>query len=284
MRRLSLLVASPGVLLSSMPLLRGQLRRQSTTTAETTAAQSAASSTSSSTSAPSDHASRISAAELADRCAAARQAIHDLWMKSAAKTSEDGDARSTQILALLQTFNISPSTPREEDIVRGLGEAFDRLLLLSVPFSSKGDTVVLETLLACAGRQGREISVKTLQHLFARSGSYAEAIAIFHTMRKCNVAMNMEAYHAMIYSLQRLEEESWALKFADELEDKKSVSEQAMDFVLNGCDNQLIPESKPWLGRVMYKDDPNAPVKAFAGKEEFDALNAQWVNRYKTSV
>lgn len=179
----------------------------------------------------------------------------------------------------MKEFDINPATPRENDVIKGLGEAFDRLLLLTVPFSEKDGSMLLESLLTCAARQGREIPVRTIQHLFARCASYPEALAIFYAMRKCGIAMNMEAYYAMVYSLQRLEEESWALKFADEVDATKSVSEQAFDFIVNGCENQLLPENKPWLGQVMYRDQDAASARL--GKDAYDALSDKWLERYK---
>ncbi|CUF48827.1 Hypothetical protein, putative [Bodo saltans] len=220
---------------------------------------------------------------LFDRTAAARREIHDLWAGSqTAASAEQESARQNQIVELIERYQLGPTGAKEEDIIRSLGESFDRLLLLCVPLGEKG-AASLEALLGSAGRLGREIGIRTIQHLFSRCASYAEAIAIFYTLRRCNVNMNMESYYAMLYSLQRLEEESWALKFADELDEKKTVSEQAFDFMMQGCANQLLPENKPWIGNVMYADgNGTAPQPSMrASQEEYDKLGEKWTKRYK---
>ncbi|EPY33785.1 hypothetical protein STCU_01981 [Strigomonas culicis] len=96
--------------------------------------------------------------------------------------------------------------------------------------------------------------------------------------------MSMETYHAMLYSLQRLEEEGWAQRLHAEFEagGRTTISERALDFVLRGVDSQLIPENKPWLGRVMFAEgggDRAAAARQFAST--FDQLGKLWVQRYK---
>jgi hypothetical protein len=204
--------------------------------------------------------------------------------------------RFASVQAILEKFSISEATQRSADVTPALGEAVDRLLLLTVPLGETSDVSQLETVLGVIGKSGSQLSIRTVQHLFARVSSYPEAIAVFYAMRRKNVAMDMHAYHAMIYSLQRLEEESWAAKFANERlalhqasssslssasqgeeGDRSFVSEQALDFIMNGVDNQLIPEQKPWLGRVLFADGEQQA----AGRDSFDALGAQWVERYR---
>ena len=100
---------------------------------------------------------------------------------------------------------------RDDDVTRALGDALDRLLLLTVPLGEGQEPVAaFETVLRCAGRAGRELSVRTIQQLLSRTENYGEAMALFYAMRKANVNMSMEAYYAILYSLQRLEEESGA--------------------------------------------------------------------------
>ncbi|EKF38383.1 hypothetical protein MOQ_001408 [Trypanosoma cruzi marinkellei] len=214
-----------------------------------------------------------------ERASEARREIHDLWIST--ETMLDAENRVRRVASLIERYKLDPSTPREYDVSRGLGDAFDRLLLLCLPLGkdfSKG-TDDLERLMHLAGRNGREISVRTIQHLFARTDSFSEALAVFYAMRRCHVAMNMEAYYAMLYSLQRLEEEGWAQRFREECEEKGVVSEQAMDFVVRGVNNALLPENKPWLGRVMFGERDTPAQRSEA--RDYDELSAMWTERYR---
>lgn len=222
--------------------------------------------------------SRTAAAE-----EAAAQATASLQPDTAAAEAKAAEERCAAVAALLAKYAIDPTAPREEDVSRGLGDALDRLLLLCVPLASSNGTDTLVKLMQVSARQGRQLSMRTIQHLFARTSSYAEALAVFYAMRRSNFAMSMEAYHAMLYSLQRLEEEGWAAHFHEELVASKgeAVSEQALDFVLRGVDNQLMPENKPWLGRVMFAEAKDNAATRRQSMADFDAMGQLWVQRYK---
>nr|CCD17382.1 unnamed protein product [Trypanosoma congolense IL3000] len=159
-----------------------------------------------------------------ERAAEARKEIHELWLSM--EEMGDRQGRLQQVKELVEKYKLVPSTPREEDVSRGLGDAYDRLLLLCLPLGKAGahGTDVLESLMHLAGRNGRELSVRTIQHLFSWADSFAEALAVFFSMRRCHVAMNMEAYYAMLYSLQRLEEEGWAHHSHDEAKESGAPS------------------------------------------------------------
>lgn len=226
--------------------------------------------------------------------ATARREINELWNDTSDEElrfmdgSDEGamralnEQRTARISEILARYKIDPTTPREEDVCRGLGDALDRLILLCVPLSTTHNTEQLERILHVAGRQGRQLSVRTVQHLFARTSTFAEALAVFYALRQCHFAMSMEAYHAMLYSLQRLEEEGWAQRFHDEYKasNEQTISEQALDFVLRGVGNQLLPENKPWLGRIMFAETDNAAVQR-QSRESFDELGKLWIDRYK---
>lgn len=242
-----------------------------------------------------------------ERAADARREIHDLWSRTAALEEEQqqkaaasslsteelsaaeakmAEERSAAVAALLAKYELDPTTAREADVSRGLGDALDRLLLLCVPLSTThGTDLVLRLMQVCA-RQGRQLSMRTIQHLFARTNSYAEALALFYAMRRSNFAMSMEAYHAMLYSLQRLEEEGWAQRFHDEYRasNGQEISEQALDFVLRGVDNQLMPENKPWLGRVMFAEVKDNAAAQKQSRASFDEMGQLWVERYKSGT
>lgn len=239
-----------------------------------------------------------------ERAAAARREIHDLWNSVAseeekepsasvdASMNSEGDGveatgmsagRLKAVKGIVEKYKIDVTTPREEDVSRGLGDAMDRLLLLCLPSGPEEGTALLEGILQAAGRQGRQLSVRTIQHLFARTGNYVEALGVFQAMRTANVAMNMEAYHAMLYSLQRLEEEGWAQRFHEEYVASKGegLTEQALDFILRGVDNQLLPENKPWLGRIMFSDMKENAAAQKQTRASYDELSKVWVERYK---
>lgn len=262
----------------------------------------------------SDSAAGSSGSEgLLARAAEARREIAALWTGRSATHEE----RAASARALVDKYSILPETPRESDVAKALGESFDRLMLMLVPLGKKEDftanAAYVEKLLGVAGKNGINISVKTVQHLFARSATYSEAIALFYAMRKGKVAMGMDGYYAMIFSLQRLEEESWGLRFREQLLSSSSkapasqsrsqtltegsvgakeeeeeeergkkrlvLSEQALDFIMNGCENQLMPENKPWVGRVMFADTELGPKRM--SDQDFDAFGEAWVRRYK---
>ncbi|GET90144.1 hypothetical protein, conserved [Leishmania tarentolae] len=237
-----------------------------------------------------------------ERAADARRAIYELWSRTAVaeeraqssldsmSTNEEAAAetkaveeRCEAVAALLEKYKLDPSTPREENISRGLGDALDRLLLLCVPLSSRHGTDLLVKLMQVSAQHGRQFSMRTIQHLFARTSSYAEALAVFYAMRRSNFAMSMEAYHAMLYSLQRLEEEGWAARFHEEFVSSKgeAISEQALDFILRGVDNQLMPENKPWLGRIMFAEVKDNKATQRQSMASFDEMGKLWVQRYK---
>ncbi|KPI87864.1 hypothetical protein ABL78_3021 [Leptomonas seymouri] len=245
-------------------------------------------------------------AHVMERAAEARREIHDLWARTTEveeqqqalvtstdpPTTEEANAtearlaeeRCAAVAALLEKYQLAPTTAREGDVSRGLGDALDRLLLLCVPLSSTHGTDLLLKLMQVCARQGRQLSMRTIQHLFARTNSYAEALAIFYAMRRSNFAMSMEAYHTMLYSLQRLEEEGWAQRFHEEYAASKGqeISEPALDFILRGVDNQLLPENKPWLGRIMFAETTENAAVQKQSRVSFDAMGQLWVGRYKS--
>ncbi|KAG5500549.1 hypothetical protein JKF63_03643 [Porcisia hertigi] len=246
-----------------------------------------------------------SGAPVMERAADARREIYELWRRTATaeehlqssvtsmSASEAAEAeanaaeeRCKAVAALLNRYKLDPATPRQEDVSRGLGDALDRLLLLCVPLSSKDGTDLLVKLMQVSARQGRQISMRAIQHLFSRTSSYAEALAVFYAMRRSNFAMSMEAYHAMLYSLQRLEEEGWAARFHTELvaSEGEAPSEQALDFVLRGVDNQLMPENKPWLGRIMFAEVKDNGATQRQSMASFDEMGKLWVQRYKSGA
>lgn len=234
------------------------------------------------------------------------------------KEEEEATRRYFALQHLLKKYSLGIRTPLEEDVGRGLGDALDRLILMCVPLPPLryGGTLrslkheqedkiqgeikeeeeeedplgVLLQVLQIASRQGRRLTVRLVQHLFARTNSYAEALSVFYTLRRAHFAMNMETYHAMLYSLQRLEEEGWAKRFREEYlqrlesftnaqkgvggeadmenveerstqrgerekESCKGISEQGLEFILRGVESPLLPENKPWIGQIMYGSD-----------------------------
>jgi hypothetical protein len=250
-------------------------------------------------------ATSAAAAHVMERAAEARREIHDLWSRTAAAEQQQAtvasanplsveevnaaeakmaEERCAAVAALLEKYQLDIATAREEDVSRGLGDALDRLVLLCVPLSSSHGTDLLLRLTQVCARQGRQLSMRTIQHLFARTNSYAEALGIFYAMRQSNFAMSIEAYHAMLYSLQRLEEEGWAQRFHEEYAASKgqTITEQALDFVLRGVDNQLLPENKPWLGRVMFAEVKDNAAAQKQSRASFDEVGQLWVERYKS--
>lgn len=226
---------------------------------------------------------------------------------------EEATRRYEALQHLLRKYQLDIRTPLEEDVGRGLGDALDRLILLCVPLprmrygggipgsaakeslecharGARGEEVddplgVLLQVLQVASRHGRRLTVRLIQHVFARTSNYTEALGVFHTLRRAHFAMNMETYHAMLYSLQRLEEEGWAKRFQEEYFQRvhlaksskegakrsspsaetdeetsvnteatphEGVSEQGLEFILRGVESPLLPENKPWIGQIMY--------------------------------
>lgn len=257
--------------------------------------------------------------EALDRATNARHAINVLWQKHANDVvsplaSPKNSASSSPTVAFnenlenieacsyaarltMDRFKMTPQTPRDEDITHALGGGFEKILILLVPLSPENVSYV-ERLLLMAARAQYEINIRTIQHLFARTRTYAEALTLFNLFRTCHVKMNMHAYYSMVYCLQRLEEESWAIRFREQTlerekkiastpaaaanatpEDATAASVQALEFILKGCENQLLPESKPWLGRVAFADAEVgvAPTKT----SDYDALGSSWARRFR---
>lgn len=251
-----------------------------------------------------------------ERATNARRNINALWAKhandvvsplsSSSSSSSSSKIQSIESIEscgasarqLMDQFKMTPQVPRDEDITHALGGTFEKLLVLLVPLSPENVHYV-ERLLLMAARSEYEITINTVQHLFARTRTYAEALTLFNLFRTCHVKMNMHAYYSMVYCLQRLEEESWAIRFREqtverekilssqrnnssndkEPEDASAPSLQALEFILKGCDNQLLPESKPWLGRVAFSDA--APDVAATKTSDFDALGSAWAKRFR---
>lgn len=231
-------------------------------------------------------------AEVVDKSLAARQEINQLWKQQPALSSPIGNvvrgrdesavfSSSDAARELMDKYQIRADVAREEDVTTAMGEAFDRLLLLLVPFKNQDDVAYFERLLQVAARNGNELSIRTIQHVFARVQNYAEALSVFHAMRKCGVRMNMHAYYAMCFCLQRIEEESWALKIREDVTKSGQVDQQAMQFILDGCPNQLLPENKPYLGRIVFADADPESATTNGAEADFDALGKQWAQRYQ---
>jgi hypothetical protein len=229
--------------------------------------------------------SRLVSAAAAELSIVARADIGKLWTNhgsvvAAVAGTEAAAPASPAARELIDKYKIHPATSRDEDITPALGEAFDRLLLLLVPFESPDASEYLERLFTVAAKHGMELSLRTIQHLFARCQSYPEALSVFHCLRKSNVKLNMHAYYAMCFCLQRLEEESWALRFQEKVKKSGKLSPQAAQFILDGCAEQLLPESKPWLGRVVFADVDPEGTGAAGRDADYDALGQQWAERY----
>lgn len=259
--------------------------------------------------------SRGISTEALERATHARRTINALWTKhandvvsplSSSTTStsskknqseENIESCGASARQLMDQFKMTPQVPRDEDITHALGGTFEKLLVLLVPLSPENVHYV-ERLLLMAARSQYEITINTVQHLFARTRTYAEALTLFNLFRTCHVKMNMHAYYSMVYCLQRLEEESWAIRFREQTVEREKIlasnkngnqnlepeeasapSLQALEFILKGCDNQLLPESKPWLGRVAFADA--APDVAATKTSDFDALGVAWAKRFR---
>lgn len=274
---------------------------------------------------------RCISAESIDRVGQARVAINNLWAQhgndpisplsaihnegARLDAPSEANARIAECAAaargIMDTFKLSPQVARDEDITSALGDALERLLLLLVPLEPESVPYV-ERALLMAARAQHELGIRTVQHLFARTRTYAEALTLFHLLRQCHVKMNMHSYYAMVFCLQRLEEESWALRFREEAmqrrgklsqkkqseassaaehksgkqqlpEDASEPSVQALTFILSGCDNQLLPESKPWIGRVAFSDAEGSYSLDATTKtaDHFDQLSNDWAARFR---
>ena len=267
---------------------------------------------------PSVSCARSISTEALERATTARRTINALWSKhsndvisplssSSSSSSSSPNIQSIESIEscgaaarqLMDQFKMTPQIPRDEDITHALGGSFEKLLVLLVPLSPENVHYV-ERLLLMAARSQYEITIHTVQHLFARTRTYAEALTLFNLFRTCHVKMNMHAYYSMVYCLQRLEEESWAIRFREQTVEREKIlsssssstsnqelspeqnaapSLQALEFILKGCDNQLLPESKPWLGRVAFSDA--APEVAATKNSDFDALGSAWAKRFR---
>jgi hypothetical protein len=279
-------------------------------------------------------------AEAIDRAGNARRGILALWARHgddvvsplASPSAETGvkqqldqnadraERCSRDARTLMDQFRLTPQVARDDDITHALGDALEKLLIMLVPLkpaatgtAAGGDNAAyVERLLLMAARAQYEIPIRTVQHVFARTATYAEALTLFHLFRTCHVRMNMHAYYAMVQCLQRLEEESWALRFREEFDERvrtvaattaggasaaaagsEEVSDgaalapeaaaapslQALEFILRGCEGQLLPEAKPWLGRVAFADagEGVAPTRT----SDYDALGATWAQRFR---
>lgn len=221
---------------------------------------------------------------------AARKEINALWkahsndFQASILNGEEENAAAAaaapKVRELMDKYAMDPAaTARDDDITPALGDAFDRLFLMLVPSDGPSNAAYIDRVLQLAARNGTAIALRTIQHAFARTTSYGEALGLFHSMRKAAVRMDMHAYYAMLFCLQRLEEESWAAKYREQLLKTDELSAEALQFILQGCDNQLVPESEPWRGRVVFADAEGADRRM--GNADFDALGAQWSKRYE---
>ena len=203
------------------------------------------------------------------------------------------------VFPLLRDLNITPELPLLEDVTRGLGEAVDRLLILTVdgiswehrrrletgvmpPDSeapSEGGFRFLSNLLRCMARNGTHLELRTVQHMFSRCFNYLQALALFDEIKLAGMAMNAHVYYAMIFCLQRLEEESWGRQYRQELKRLGHFTSEMLHFCLHGVEDQLIPESKPHLGRVMFADIPQ--VYPYGRSSDFDATGRAFKDRFE---
>lgn len=237
------------------------------------------------------HASCVSLMSTKARARAmeARREIIELWRTHESLFSK-GTVGATRVVAraqeIIDKYEISPKTQIEDDIVLALGENYERLIMMLAPADNL-QSEVFENTLSAGGRMGYRISIRCIQFIFARCQTYAQAIAIFYALRRANVRLNAQTYYAMIFCLQRLEEESWSHRFHEQLYNPDHVSgggqvtEQMMQFICTGTENQMLPENKPWLGRIMFAEEGDVPTGT---REDYDALGKDWVQRYKNGA
>eukprot|EP00009_Paramoeba_aestuarina_P005616 CAMPEP_0201519978 /NCGR_PEP_ID=MMETSP0161_2-20130828/10395_1 /ASSEMBLY_ACC=CAM_ASM_000251 /TAXON_ID=180227 /ORGANISM="Neoparamoeba aestuarina, Strain SoJaBio B1-5/56/2" /LENGTH=220 /DNA_ID=CAMNT_0047918187 /DNA_START=358 /DNA_END=1020 /DNA_ORIENTATION=+ len=198
------------------------------------------------------------------------------------------------VLDVIDSLALDPSSPIEDDISKGFGESLDRLLILTVKASGwclqesahgeVGNTVsnslstALPKLLGCVSRHGIALDIKTVQHMFSSCYNYAQALTVFEEIKLCGMKMDSGVYYAMIYCLQKLDEESWGRTFHKERMATQKTSSAAMKFVLHGSDAQLLPENKPHIGRVMYADVHQA--FPHGKSHDYDACGKEWDRSY----
>ncbi|KNH09541.1 hypothetical protein XU18_0226 [Perkinsela sp. CCAP 1560/4] len=244
------------------------------------------------------------------RCAEGRRKINALWGEVLAKESERQATLMSQEEDLGQSFHavfqliayleLDPGRPIAQDITRGVGEAIDRLLILTVKGTAwylhrrsiigkrnldwetpaEDINAALPNVLKCIARNGVTLELKTVQHMFASCYNYTQALSIFEEIKLCGMVMDASVYYTMVFCLQRLDEESWGRTFYQERQSMQRTSDSAMKFVLHGPDNQLLPESKPHLGRVMYADVPQ--VFPYGKAHDYDATGKDWNQRYQS--
>ena len=242
------------------------------------------------------------------RCATARMKINTLWNLSMEENpryqvephsgpSEQAlDFSPYTALELFKSLEMDMKITRDEDITRGLGEAVDRLIVLLVKavahylhekevnadvqckLSQEEVFQAIPTMLQSIARNGLSLERRTIQQVFASCYNYGQALSIFEEIKICGMTIDASVYYIMIYCLQRLDEESWGRTFSNERCSMKDISLEAMKFVLHGAPNQLLPDNKPHLGRVMFSDavDINSTKRAC----DFDASGKDWHKRW----
>ena len=137
----------------------------------------------------------------------------------------------------------------------------------------------LRNLLRCVGRNGTPLELRTVQHLFARCFNYLQALALFDEIKLCGLSINVHVYYAMVFCLQRLEEESWGRQYYQERQRTQQTTEEMMNYCLTGVESQLIPENKAHLGRIMFADVPQ--VFPYGKSSDFDATGKEFRARFE---
>ncbi len=80
------------------------------------------------------------------------------------------------------------------------------------------------------------------------------------------------------------------MRFHEELAEKEAAGDAApltsaaLDYIARGCDNQLLPESKPWLGRVLFEKHEIPGANGAQTDYDFDLTGEKWIERYKNGV
>ena len=222
----------------------------------------------------------------------ARKEIAELWnqkMPTLYQDLEKHAERRDKVMKFMDKYQMTPLSSKDRvDVSRSLGNYMDRLLLMLVPISKEA-VPYLERILGLYLSNAIPLSVQTVQHLFARTSTYSEALSLFYTLRTSRIVMSTETYFAIIFCLQRLEEESWGKRYnvlVSKLTEQHNTDstllklpEKALDFIMEGCENALMPENKPWLGKVLLED--SSIGRAESTDKNFDAEDEIWFQRYR---
>eukprot|EP01064_Diplonema_japonicum_P031895 TRINITY_DN584_c2_g2_i1.p1 TRINITY_DN584_c2_g2~~TRINITY_DN584_c2_g2_i1.p1 ORF type:complete len:345 (+),score=55.04 TRINITY_DN584_c2_g2_i1:46-1080(+) len=128
---------------------------------------------------------------------------------------------------------------------------YETLLLLC---AEAQDWINTTALVREMGHRNVHLRAPVAAALFNYIQTAQTALNLFEVLKKEGVKIHLHTYQAMLRVLDRIEESDRGMAFKAQWEETGDVSGDMMDFILNGSEDTLFPETSPYLNTVSNQD------------------------------